>query len=51
MTEKEASLMKDLVLFAVSVYLLRHDVIRASLVKTAESASSTALRKDPVSAG
>jgi hypothetical protein len=29
--------MKDLVLFAVSVYLLRQDVIRASLFKTAAS--------------
>jgi uncharacterized membrane protein YkgB len=31
MTEKVAFLMKDLVLFAVSFYLLRQDVIRASL--------------------
>ena len=36
MTEKVAFLMKDLVLFAVSVYLLRQDVIRASLFKTAD---------------
>jgi uncharacterized membrane protein YkgB len=46
MTEKVAFLMKDLVLFAVSVYLLRQDVIRASLFKTAASASSTAVRQD-----
>ena len=31
MTEKGAFLMKDLVLFAVSFYLLRQDVMRASL--------------------
>jgi len=46
MTEKVAFLMKDLVLFAVSVYLLRQDVIRTSLFKTAASASSTTLRQD-----
>ena len=40
MTEKVAFLMKDLVLFAVSVYLLRQDVIRISLFKTAASDSS-----------
>src|SRR5712672_782777 len=34
MTEKVAFLMKDIVLFAVSIYLLRQDVIRASLFKT-----------------
>jgi len=34
MTEKDAFLMKDLVLLAVSVYLLRQDVIRASLFTT-----------------
>src|SRR5215831_13150511 len=44
MTEKVAFLMKDLVLFAVSVYLLRQDVIRASLFKTAASESSTTIR-------
>jgi len=37
MTERVAFLMKDLVLFAVSVYLLRQDVIRASLFKTPAS--------------
>src|SRR4029077_8223749 len=37
MTERAALLMKDLVLFAVSVYLLRQDVIRASLLKTPAS--------------
>ena len=31
MTEKVAFLMKDLVLFAASFYLLRQDVLRASL--------------------
>ena len=41
MTEKVAFLMKDVVLFAVSVYLLRQDVIRASLFKTAASDSRT----------
>jgi hypothetical protein len=44
MTETVAFLMKDLVFFAVSVYLLRQDVIRASLFKT--SGSSTAVRQD-----
>src|ERR1700758_2224921 len=37
MTERVAFLMKDLVLFGVSVYLLRQDVIRASLLKTPAS--------------
>ena len=46
MTEKVAFLIKDLVLFAVSVYLLRQDVIRASLLKTAASDSSTTVRHD-----
>ena len=46
MTEKVAFLIKDLVLFAVSVYLLRQDVIRASLLKTAASDSSTTVRQD-----
>jgi len=31
MTEKVAFLMKDLVLFATSFYLLKQDVVRASL--------------------
>jgi uncharacterized membrane protein YkgB len=48
MTEKVAFLMKDLVLFAVSVYLLRQDVIRASQFKTAASDSSTTVRQDQV---
>ena len=51
MTERVAFLMKDLVLFAVSVYLLRQDVIRASLIKTAASGSSTTIRKDTSPAG
>jgi uncharacterized membrane protein YkgB len=46
MTEKVAFLMKDLVLFAVSVYLLRQDVIRASRFKRAASDSSTTVRQD-----
>jgi len=46
MTEKVAFLMKDLVLLAVSVYLLRQDVIRVSLLKTAASNSSTRIRQD-----
>lgn len=46
MTEKVAFLMKDLVLFAVSVYLLRQDVIRVSLFKTAASDSSIAVQQD-----
>src|SRR6201997_2700930 len=46
MTEKVAFLMKDVVLFAVSVYLLRQDVIRASLFKTATSDSRTTVRQD-----
>jgi uncharacterized membrane protein YkgB len=45
MTEKVAFLMKDLVLFAVSVYLLRQDVIRASLFKTAASDSRSTVRQ------
>jgi hypothetical protein len=51
MTEKVAFLMKDLVLFAVSVYLLRQDVIRASLFKTAASDSRTTVRQDASPAG
>ena len=46
MTEKVAFLMKDLVLFAVSVYLLRQDVIRASLFQTAASDVCTRVRQD-----
>src|SRR5246500_6077544 len=46
MTEKVAFLMKDLVLFAVSVYLLRQDVIRASLFKIAASDSRNTVRQD-----
>ena len=46
MTEKVAFLMKDLVLFSVSVYLLRQDVIRASLFKTAAGESSSTVRQD-----
>jgi uncharacterized membrane protein YkgB len=46
MTEKVAFLMKDLVLFAVSFYLLRQDVIRTSLFKTAASDSSATIRQD-----
>jgi uncharacterized membrane protein YkgB len=46
MTERVAFLMKDLVLLGVSVYLLRQDVIRASLAKTTLSDSTAALRRD-----
>jgi uncharacterized membrane protein YkgB len=45
MTERVAFLMKDLVLFAVSVYLLRQDVIRATR-PTAKSSDSTAALQD-----
>ena len=41
MTEKVAFLTKDLVPFGVSLYLLRQDVIRASLAKTHQSSDST----------
>ena len=51
MTEKVAFLMKDLVLFAVSVYLLRQDAIRASLLKTAASGSSITIRQDATPTG
>jgi len=51
MTEKVAFLMKDLVLFAVSVYLLRQDVIRASLFKTTASESSTTICQDATPTG
>jgi uncharacterized membrane protein YkgB len=46
MTEKVAFLMKDLVLFGVSLYLLRQDVIRVSLAKTTSSDSAPALRQE-----
>ena len=46
MTEKVAFLMKDFVLFAVSFYLLRQDVTRASLFKTAASDSDNTVRQD-----
>src|ERR1700757_2554794 len=46
MTERVAFLMKDLVLLGVSVYLLRQDVIRASLANRT-SDSTAALRQDP----
>ena len=42
MTERVAFLMKDVVLFAVSVYLLRQDVIRASRFTSAPTDSRTA---------
>ena len=51
MTEKVALLMKDLVLFAVSAYLLRQDVMMVSLFKTAPSQSSTTIRQDASPAG
>jgi len=51
MTERVAFLMKDLVLFGVSLYLLREDVIRVSLAKTTSSDSTAALRQDPSLAG
>ena len=46
MTEKVAFLMKDLVLLAVSFYLLRQDVIRASRAKTMTSGSSMTISQD-----
>jgi hypothetical protein len=42
--------MKDLVLLGVSVYLLRQDVIRASLTKMASS-DSTAAVLEPAAQG
>ena len=51
MTERVAFLMKDLVLLAVSVYLLRQDVIRASLAKATISASSSATRQTAAPTG
>jgi len=50
MTEKVAFLLKDLVLFAVSFYLLRPDVIRLSLIRAA-SDSSPAYRQTPSPTG
>jgi uncharacterized membrane protein YkgB len=46
MTERVAFLMKDLVLLGVSVYLLRQDVIRASVAMTTSSELASALRRD-----
>ena len=51
MTERVAFLMKDLVLLVVSVYLLRQDVIRASLPNTMVSASSSAIRQSAAPTG
>ena len=51
MTEKVAFLMKDLVLFAVSVYLLRQDVIKASLCKAAASDLSAMVQQNASPAG
>lgn len=51
MTEKVAFLMKDLVLLAVSVYLLRQDVIRASLPKMTASASKSEIRQNAAPTG
>ena len=51
MTEKVAFLMKDLVLLAVSVYLLRQDVIRASLPKMTASASKSEIRQNTAPTG
>jgi len=51
MTERVAFLMKDLVLLGVSVYLLRQDVIRASLAKTTSPDSAAPLRQDFSPAG
>ena len=46
MTERVAFLMKDLVLFGVSFYLLRQDVIRAPLANTTSFESTAGLRQD-----
>jgi uncharacterized membrane protein YkgB len=51
MTERVAFLMKDLVLFGVSFYLLRQDVIRVSLAHGTLSDSTAALRVDPSPTG
>jgi uncharacterized membrane protein YkgB len=48
MTERVAFLLKDLVLFAVSVYLLRQDVLRVSVAARASSQPATAqLQNNP----
>jgi uncharacterized membrane protein YkgB len=47
MTERVAFLLKDLVLLAVSVYLLRQDVIRSSPIKTASSDSAADCSREP----
>ena len=51
MTERVAFLMKDLVLLAVSVYLLRQDVIRSSLFKTVAPGSKTTVLRDATPTG
>ena len=51
MTERVAFLMKDLVLLAVSVYLLRQDVMRSSLFKMAASGSRTTVLRDETPTG
>jgi uncharacterized membrane protein YkgB len=48
MTEHVGFLMKDLVLLAVSIYLLREDVKRASLPATESLRRQEQLRHDPV---
>ena len=52
MTENVAFLMKDLVLFAASVYLLRQDVLRVSVAARASSQPATAkLQHNPSPSG
>lgn len=51
MTERVAFLLKDIVLLAVSVYLLRQDVIRASLPATTASAATFAERHSATPTG
>lgn len=51
MTERVAFLMKDLILLAVSIYLLRQDVIRSSRFKAASSNSKTTVLHDANPAG
>jgi uncharacterized membrane protein YkgB len=52
MTEKVAFLMKDLVLLAVSVYLLRQDVIRVSLsAKLSSQPATVQLQHNPFPSG
>jgi uncharacterized membrane protein YkgB len=46
MTERVAFLMKDLVLLGVSIYLLRQDVIRASVAKATSSDTTAVPRQD-----